>query len=442
MGNIMIPAGATEIINQLNAIGHEAYLVGGCVRDYLMRRTPNDWDICTSATPNEVLQCFKDDNVIETGLKHGTVTVMKSDGGYEVTTFRVDGEYKDGRHPEEVRFVTQLVDDLARRDFTINAIAMDGHGVLYDPFGGELDIRNQVIRCVGDAAERFKEDGLRVLRALRFSSVLDFTIHPDTREAIHSCKHMLTNISAERITSELCKLLTGFRVGDVLREYSDVIGVFIPEILPCVGFNQNNPYHIYDVWNHIVDTVEHAPFCVRLALLFHDIGKPSCYSEDERGGHFYGHPMVSAKMADEIMRRLKFDNETRESTVELVLYHDAELVAKPGSVKRWLNRIGEEQFLRLLDIKKADMESHTPGTQIARLWTLASVSRVTEQIVLEDQCFTMKDLALNGNDVMQMKDLEPGPEVGRILKEMLSLVIDEKLPNTREALTEWLIEIQ
>lgn len=438
MVDIKVPVGAREILNRLESAGFEAYLVGGCVRDYLMQREPHDWDICTSATPSEVLQLFKDDNVIETSLKHGTVTIVKKDGQYEVTTFRVDGEYKDGRHPDEVRFVTNLVDDLARRDFTINAIAMDADGTLYDPFCGARDIREHVIRCVGNAENRFQEDGLRVLRALRFASVLGFTVDVDTWEAIHDCKDMLNNISAERIMTELRKLLAGKNVGNVLRAYPDVLGVFIPEILPCVGFDQNNPYHVYNVWDHIVDTIERAPADVRLVLLFHDIGKPSCYTEDERGGHFYGHPAVSAKMADEIMRRLKFDNETRESTVELVLYHDAEIVARPNNVKRWLNRIGKEQFLRLLDIKKVDMESHTPGTQEKRLSVLSAVKELTEQIVLEDQCFTMKDLAIDGHDVMQLKGLQPGPEVGRILKEALALVIDEQLPNTREALIEWL----
>lgn len=440
MADIAIPAGAKEILERLEHVGHEAYLVGGCVRDYLMGCAPHDWDICTSATPEEVLECFKDYDVIETGLKHGTVTVMCSDGAYEVTTFRVDGKYIDGRHPEEVKFVTNLTEDLARRDFTINAIAMDVDGNLYDPFGGIADIHHRIIRCVGCPVDRFREDGLRILRALRFASVLGFTIDFDTWNAIHLCRTMLTKISAERIMSELCKLLAGENVGNILRAYTDVIEVIIPEIKPCVGFKQNNYYHIRDVWEHMIDTVERAPKEIRLVMMLHDIAKPNCYTEDERGGHFYAHPKFSAIMADDILRRLKFDNATRESTIDLILYHDAELVARRGAVKRWLNRIGKNQFFRLLDIQKADAESHTPGTQDKKLATLVEVRELAVKILEEGQCFTIKDLAINGFDVMQIKKLYSGPEVGAILKYALELVINDQLPNTREALIKWLKE--
>lgn len=442
MKSITIPAGAEEILKQLNCAGYGAYLVGGCVRDCLMGRQPHDWDICTSATPTEMLYLFRHDMVIETGLKHGTITVVKDDGGYEVTTFRVDGEYTDGRHPDEVRFVRHLEEDLARRDFTINAIAMDADRNLYDPFGGAHDIVNRKIRCVGCPVDRFREDGLRILRAMRFASTLGFTIDYETWNAIHLCRELLTKISAERINSELCKLLAGDNVGNVLLAYTDVITTIIPELAPCVGFNQNNYYHIRTVWNHIVDTVERAPKEVRLPLLLHDIAKPNCYTEDERGGHFYGHPKFSAIMADDILRRLKFDNATRESTVELVLYHDAELVARRGAVKRWLNRIGKEQFFRLLDMQKADAESHTPGTMDKKLGALVEVRELAANILAEGECFTVKDLAIDGFDVMTIKGLKPGPEVGAILKYALELVINEQLPNTDEALEKWLIELK
>lgn len=293
MSDIIIPAGARAVIDALGAAGHHAYIVGGCVRDSLLDLTPHDWDICTDATPEQTIAACSGYKIIETGLKHGTVTVVVNGEGYEVTTFRVDGDYSDHRRPNSVSFTSSLEADLARRDFTMNAIAMDADGCLHDPFGGAEDIRKQVIRCVGDPDHRFKEDGLRVLRALRFSATYGFTIDPDTAAALHRNRRNLRWIAPERIQQELVRLLTGSYVGPVLREFPDVLCVFWPDLGPLVDMTQNNPWHCYNGWEHTIHAVEAAPATpiLRLAALLHDIGKPACKTTDDKGiDHFHGHP--------------------------------------------------------------------------------------------------------------------------------------------------------
>ena len=295
-----IPAGARQILQTLTASGREAHLVGGCVRDLLRGVPPHDWDICTSALPEETKAYFTGRKVIETGLKHGTVTILTPDGAYEVTTYRADGAYTDGRRPDRVRFVSSLREDLARRDFTMNAIAMSLDGTLQDPFGGAADIQAGRIRCVGDPVRRFQEDGLRLMRALRFSAVLGYAIEPQTAKALRRSRAMLDHVAGERIRVELSKLLTAPHAGAVLRQYPDILCQFWPELAPLVELEQHNPWHCWGGWEHTIRALEAAPAneVLRLTMLLHDIGKPACKSTDEAGvDHFYGHPEVSAQLA-------------------------------------------------------------------------------------------------------------------------------------------------
>lgn len=427
-----IPDGAIQIIQELKKNGHKAYLVGGCVRDLLMEREPHDWDICTSALPDQMKECFGKYKVIETGLKHGTLTVVLGDQAYEVTTFRVDGAYSDGRHPDEVAFTTDLDADLARRDFTMNAIAMNEEGFIYDPYGGVGHIKGHLISCVGYPWERFEEDGLRIMRALRFSSTLDFRIGTTTGNAMNSSRSHLGNVSEERISEELRKLLGGFLPGKKLRMYPTVLSVFWPEIEACVGFNQKNHHHIYNVWDHIcvaIDKADTKDVIVRLALLLHDIGKPRCFTIDEQGrGHFYGHPPVCAAMADDMLRRLKFDNATREAVVQLVEHHDATIVPTEKCVRRWLNKIGEEQFRRLLHVKMGDTLAHNPETLGTRVDDIYQARKILDRVIKERQCFSLKDLAIRGQDIIRA-GVPQGPRVGEILKEILNRVVDGELEN-------------
>lgn len=427
-----IPDGAIRIIQELKKNGHKAYLVGGCVRDLLMGREPHDWDICTSALPDQMKECFGQHKVIETGLKHGTLTVVFGDQSYEVTTFRVDGTYSDGRHPDEVVFASDLDEDLARRDFTINAIAMCEDGFIYDPYNGLNDIHNRIIRCVGNPGRRFDEDGLRILRAIRFSSVLDFNIHYETTRAMYKHRKNLQNVSAERIASELKKMLAGVRSGWRISAYDEELSVFWPEIEACAGFDQKNIHHNFDVWTHIcyaIDKTDTDDVIVRLALLLHDIGKPKCFTVDEHGrGHFYGHPPICAAMADDMLRRLKFDNATREAVVQLVEHHDATIVPTEKCVRRWLNKIGEEQFRRLLHVKMGDTLAHNPETLGTRVDDIYQARKILDRVIKERQCFSLKDLAIRGQDIIRA-GVPQGPRVGEILKEILNRVVDGELEN-------------
>ena len=318
---IDMPVGAKRIIKNLTNHDFEAYVVGGCVRDSLLGYSPKDWDICTSATPETVKELH--DHTIDTGLKHGTVSVVESDGIYEVTTFRIEGKYSDNRRPDTVEFVTDLKTDLSRRDFTINAMAYNDENGVIDYFGGLSDLAERKVKCVGNANTRFSEDALRILRAIRFSSVYGFAIEHDTSEAIHSNAELLQNIANERIRDELCKIIAfGKTTANTLLEYSDVMSIIIPEIAPCIGFVQNNKYHKYDVYEHMVRAMDaytgHDP-SVKFALLIHDIGKPLCYTEDENRGHFYGHSIPSHDIAEHVVNRLKFDNKTKDTVLELFL---------------------------------------------------------------------------------------------------------------------------
>ena len=431
-----IPAGAGYILQTLAAAGHEGYLVGGCVRDLLRGVEPHDWDICTSALPEETEKCFAGRRILGTGLKHGTVTVLVEGEPYEITTYRREGPYSDRRRPDYVRFVPDLAEDLARRDFTMNAIAMDLDGNLRDPFGGAEDIRAGLIRCVGEPDPRFQEDGLRVMRALRFAAVFGYEIEAHTARAIHENRAMLDRVAAERINAELRKLLAGKDAGNVLRQYPDVFCQFWPQLGPLVTLEQHSPWHCRGGWEHTIHAVEAAPADVtlRLAMLLHDIGKPACKSTDEQGvDHFYGHPAVSARLADEMLQALKFDSKTRERVVLLVKRHDVPLPPTGPAIRRWLSRLGPEAFFQLLEVKRADNMGQNLEKVRGRLAELGEIRAQAERILAEKQCLTLKDLAVNGRDVIAA-GIEPGPEVGQVLEGLLKRILDGEIQNQRNAL--------
>lgn len=440
MFKIDIPAAAKRLIHLLESEGHNAYVVGGGVRDSLLGKPPHDWDICTSAYPEEVCELLDRHHIrtIKTGLQHGTVTALYGMYSYEITTFRDDGIYSDNRHPDCVTFVDSLFTDLSRRDFTINAIACDAESSIMDPFNGFGDLQLRRIRCVGNPDDRFREDALRIMRALRFASTYGFEIEPKTAAAIHRNKDLLRNISAERIRDELCKILCGKGVLNILLEYRDVMAVIIPELEPCIGFDQNNPYHIYTVYDHIAHAVNNYlgdDISVKLALLLHDIGKPECYTEDHKGGHFHGHGVNSHRMAKDVMERLKFDNKTKDDVLELVLYHDAEIHDSTKAVKRWLNKLGPDLFGKLMAIRVADILAHSDINQDNRLDKCARIRSIADEIVSENQCFTLKDLTIGGNDILSL-GVEPGPRVGKVLNYLLDQVLDRELENIHEVLVE------
>ena len=437
---IDIPTGVRYIIQILYDNWYDTYIVGGCVRDSLLVKRPHDWDICTSADPGVVLALMADNGIktIETGLKHGTITAVIGDESYEITTFRIDGEYTDNRRPDHVDFVADVIEDLSRRDFTINAMAYSDFDGLIDPWGGYGDLDNKLIRCVRNPDDRFREDALRIMRALRFASTYGFRIEEKTAAAIHRNKHLLKNISAERIQSELTKMLCGKKILDILLEYKDVMAVIIPELEPCIGFNQNNPYHIYDVYDHIAHAVANydgTDISIKMALLLHDIGKPESYTEDHNGGHFHGHSVPSMRIAKDVMERLRFDTKTKNEVVDLVIYHDSDIYPGTKSVKRWLNKIGPEMLDRLLNVKVADIRAHSYINRWGRLNVCFDIHEIIVGILQEQQCFTLKDLAVTGKDIMNLHVPE-GPIVGKVLEHLLDKVIAEETANERDALLE------
>jgi len=438
MHKIRVPGGAKSIIMGLRYENHDAYVVGGCVRDSLLGLEPVDWDICTSATPDEMKEYFNRIGVrtIDTGLKHGTITVMFADDeAYEVTTFRVDGSYSDNRRPDSVEFVDSVYKDLSRRDFTINAMAYNSAGLI-DPFNGRRDLERGAISCVGDPDDRFSEDALRILRALRFASVYNFQIDKKTTASIHKNKDRLRGIAAERVQVELCKLLCGSGALNVLLEFSDVMAVIIPELEPCIGFEQNNRYHQYTVYEHIVHAVANytgSDISVKIALLLHDIGKPLCYTEDENGGHFYGHAVPSRDIAESVLNRLRFDNTTKSEVLELVLYHDSVIEPTPKTVRRWLNKIGAHRLSQLLNVRLADIKAHADGTQASRIERCEALGIVMSEVLEQEQCFSLKDLAISGKDILAL-GIPEGRIVGDILRHLLDKVINEELENSADIL--------
>lgn len=439
---IEVPAPVYFIIQELEKCGHEAYMVGGCVRDSVLGRKPHDYDICTSATPDEILQAFPYEEIIPTGLQHGTVTILINNEPFEVTTYRIDGDYSDNRRPDNVTFTKNLVEDLRRRDFTINAMAYNPKTGLIDPFNGMEDIKYKKIRCVGSAENRFNEDALRILRAIRFEAQLNFAGLPETMFEIERQYERLNNISIERINSEFCKIVASEQFCVELVLYPNVFSLFIPELKDLIGFKQNNPYHAYDVFNHTVHAIEnceHDDLVVKLAVFFHDFGKPHSYQDGEDGiRHFKGHGKVSAEIIDSIMKRLRFDNETRNNVVELVYYHDATFEVGKKYVKRWLNKIGEKQFRRLLEVRKADIKGQKPDYEESRIEKVNNIENILDEILQERECFSLKDLTINGNDVKKTMSLKEGKDVGYWLSEILKRVIDGELENNRDDLIYWM----
>lgn len=435
-----IPHGAACIIEILKDKGYDAFVVGGCVRDSLLGREPHDWDICTNATPEEVIRWhrFAGAKVLTTGLKHGTVTVIIGNEQYEVTTYRIDGEYTDHRRPDKVTFTTSLEDDLSRRDFTVNAMAYNPAKGLQDPYGGACDLRMGLLRCVGDADQRFKEDALRILRALRFASTYQFDIETATAEAIHRNKDLLKEISAERVRDELCKLLVGSNVKRVLMEYRDVLAVVIHELEQMFGFNQNSPWHCYDVWEHTVCAVAEAKpnTVLRVAALLHDIAKPSCYAEDEAHvGHFHGHPAGSAEMAAVILHRLRFDNDTASRVYKLILNHDTYMEVTGKAVRKMLSKLGEDDFTLFLDLRCADILAQSEKERKARLEKVSNLRRMASDILKSQQALTLRDLKINGDALLSL-GMKPGPEIGEILLKLLDAALEDPACNTKERLLE------
>ena len=431
-----IPSGAAYILRILHSAGYESWLVGGCVRDLLRGVEPHDWDICTSARPEEVERCFAGHRIIETGLKHGTVTVLEDGNPYEITTYRTEGPYSDSRRPDYVAFVSSLESDLARRDFTMNAIALGLDGSLRDPFGGVEDIKAGLIRCVGEPAHRFREDGLRIMRALRFAAVLGCEIEERTAQAVHENRRMLGHVAAERINVELCKLLVGEKAGDILRQYPDVLCQFWPQLEPLVTLEQHSPWHCWGGWEHTIRAVEAAPAdgILRLTMLLHDIGKPSCKSTDEKGiDHFYGHPSAGAKLAGQMLRALKFDNKTRERVGILVEHHDVQIPCQDRSIRKWMGRLGTETFFQLLEVKRADGMGQDYELVKDRFVELEEMKAKAEEIVAQGQCLSLKDLSVNGKDVIAA-GVVPGPEVGRVLNKLLERVMNGDAANQRQEL--------
>lgn len=432
---ITIPQEPLFVLWMLLNAGYEAYVVGGCVRDSLLGRTPHDWDICTNALPDQMKEVFSDFRVLDTGLKHGTLTVLL-ENPYEITTYRKDGDYSDHRHPDKVEFVSDLKEDLSRRDFTINAMAANINGEIIDYFDGQYDLMDHAIVCVGDAEQRFEEDALRILRAMRFASRYGFDIEWKTAKAMHNKKNLLKKIAAERIGNEFVQIISG-KCESLLENFIDVFQIFIPELTPCIGFQQNNPHHDFDVWNHTIKTVGAANgnLIVRLAAFYHDIGKPECYCEDENGiGHFYGHAKVSAEIAEKSMRNLRLDNKLIADVTQLVESHDRVIEPKKAIVRRCLNKFGELQFLHLIFLQYADKVSQRKNNDIGdQIGKIAEYYRVLQEIKQGNSCFTLKDLAVNGNDLMQIGFIA-GKSLGAALNRLLELVMDEKIENNKEKL--------
>lgn len=437
---INIPNNVKKLLNMLTNSNYESYAVGGCVRDsFLENREVNDWDICTNATPEQVLEVFIDYKVIKTGLQHGTVTVLFDSEHYEVTTYRVDGEYVDNRRPEHVVFVSDLAEDLRRRDFTINALAYNENG-LVDYNNGIADIENKLIKCVGNPHNRFNEDALRILRGLRFASVLDFQIEPITEKAMFDLKNNLNNISNERITIEFFKLITGVNAIEVLSKYREIIAIFIPEIQDMFEFNQNNPFHKYDVWEHTLKTIEFIPInhenslILRLSALFHDIGKPKAYSVDEQGiGHFYKHAKYSTEITKTVLTRFKCNKDLINSVTLLVENHDRQLNDSRKNILKFLNKFSIEFLNDYLILRNADIKAQSDLSN-DRLLILAKIKEISIDLINENICYKPAQLKINGSDLINL-GVPQGKEVGNILLILISEVLDESLENDTNALT-------
>ena len=425
------------VLKKLNSRGFEAYIVGGCVRDFMLKNDPSDFDITTNALPCEIKECFDEHKIIETGVKHGTITIIINSQKIEITTYRVEGKYSDNRHPDKVTFSCNLYDDLIRRDFTINAMAISSSGELIDNFNGRSDLKNKIIRAVGDPAKRFTEDALRILRALRFASQLGFYIEDKTSEMVHQYAYLLRNISAERIREEFVKILMGISAEEILRRYCDVVEVFIPEIKKLYGFDQHSPYHKYDVWEHTIHAVGSAvpEKNVRVAMFFHDISKPDCFYMDENGrGHFKGHALKSAEMTSEILKRLRFSSRDIKDIVSIICHHSDEINSKP-EIKLLLNEVGEKNFFDLLNAQRADSMSKQEFCR-KRLIKSDWQEKTAKEILQNKECYTLKDLAINGNELIKLGFRDR--KIGQLLERLLQEVVYENLLNDKISLINYI----
>lgn len=432
--SMVLPQYIVSCIDALENAGFAAYCVGGCVRDALLGLTPQDYDLCTSATPDQIKAVFADHELVLAGEKHGTVTVIKDHAPVEITTFRTEGSYADSRHPDWVRFVPTIEEDLSRRDFTINAMAYSPTRGFADPFGGREDLRNMVLRTVGDPTTRFTEDALRILRGVRFSIRYNLTVEQHTLEEMFACRNHMDKLAVERVFDELCKLLPLADTGSILH-FAPVLLQVIPELQPTVDFDQHSKYHQYDVFTHTAHVVGDCPaeLPVRLAALLHDVGKPATFSLDEEGqGHFYDHANVSAQMAEDILMRLKAPAALRKQVVALVALHMTPLLPDKRLLRRRLAQHGEDTVRQLLCLQKADFSG---------LWgekekeTFDQITQILDQIRQEESCLHIKDLAINGSDLIAI-GYEPGPALGKCLESLLEQVLDEQLPNEKEVLLE------
>ena len=435
---IRLPLQVSGIIKTLQEAGFEAYAVGGCVRDSLLGRVPDDWDITTSAKPQQVKALFS--RTVDTGIAHGTVTVLQGRSGYEVTTYRIDGAYEDGRHPRDVTFTASLAEDLKRRDFTVNAMAYNEEEGLVDLFGGRADMERRALRCVGNPRERFGEDALRMMRAVRFSAQLDYAIEEDTMEAIRALSGTLSKISAERIRTELVKLLLSGHPERFRTCYeTGMTAVFLPEFDRMMETGQNNPHHCYSVGEHALCALRRIrpDQALRLAALLHDVGKPETESMDESGvNHFYGHAAKGAELTRKIMRRLKFDNDTADRVVRLVREHDRKIGLSPAQMRRTVNCVGEDLFPDLFDLKEADLLAQSDYMRDEKREELMRLRALYEKVKEEGDCLSLKGLAVTGRDLIGI-GATPGPGLGALLQDLLGIVLENPSCTNRETLLEY-----
>lgn len=434
---ITLPQDVKFILNTLQNAGYEAYAVGGCVRDSILGRIPDDWDITTSAKPLEVKELFP--KSFDTGIQHGTITVLINHVGYEVTTYRIDGEYEDGRHPKQVQFTPNLIEDLKRRDFTINAMAYNDEEGLVDCFEGLKDIENKVIRCVGDPYERFNEDALRIMRAVRFAAQLGYDIDVTTKQAVRDLAPNLSKISVERINVELTKLLVS-KHPEMMRDLYElgITAIVLPEFDLTMKTKQNNPHHCYNVGEHTIHALMNVreDKVLRLAALLHDFGKPQCKTTGESGrDHFYGHPAVSEELAKAILRRLRYDNDTIAKVSRLVLYHDYRMGDGRKGTRKAMSKVGEDLFDMLLELQHADILAQSDYGREEKLENLSRVRKDVEAICAQSECVSLKTLAVTGNDLIHA-GMKPGKEIGETLTRLLEVVLENPERNTKEELLE------
>ena len=443
---INIPKNIKEALTLLNSNNHEGYIVGGCVRDFLLNKEPNDWDITSSASPDEVLKVFEKYKTIETGLQHGTVTVLINREPIEITTYRVDGDYSDGRRPDSVNFTKSLKEDLNRRDFTINAIAYNPKDGFVDKFNGIEDLNSGIIRCVGNADERFKEDSLRILRGIRFASKYGFEVEPETKEAMFNNKNLLKNVSQERITEEFIKTLKGKDCVKVLKEYEDIISEIIPEVKDMINLDQKNPHHLYTVWDHTLKSIENVPnddIEMKLAMFFHDIGKPNTFTIDDKGiGHFKGHTDVSKKITDDLFKRMKLTNAEGidrgmlNNVQYLVKNHDLNVPKNERDMNKTIIKHfngNPELFRKILDVKQYDISAQSNFLYEEKMSAIKKAIEIYDTINEKGFCTKINDLKIDGNDLIKI-GFKTGKDLGNTLNNLLLDAASGNISNERSVL--------